>query len=430
MDIQTPRPLRARRQEPTPALSEPPWRPTARAAVAAMIVASTAALAACGERPSTGAEPAHAAAESGDPVPDDHAEEDVVRLSADEAHAAGVELAAAKIEMLSVALSLPAEVRFDPDRIANVAPPVGGVIRGLEATEGDVVAQGQTLAVLSSRELADLKAEFLTAQSTEALVRLELGRADELASRNVASQAQLQTARAELAGAAAAREAAETKLHALGLGHDVLDGLLEAEDGALSLFPLTAPIAGQVVRRDATLGQSIEDGGAREPMFVIADASVVWIDIAVFKNDVARVHVGAPVVLVDEAGTVFAEGAVSFISPVIDETSRTATARVVVDNAEGRLRPGQFVTARIDVGGGGPVVRVAEAAVQTVEGRDAVFVPVEAGFAPRAVAVGRRAGGYVEILAGLERDERYVASGAFTLKAELEEAGFGDGHAH
>ncbi len=362
---------------------------------------------------------------------DDEQHGDVVHLTDDDARAAGIELATAEVAALGETLSLPAEVRFDPDRIANVASPVGGVIRQLDVTEGDVVEAGQTLAVLSSRELADLKAEFLTAQSTEDLVRIELGRSEELSARNISSQAQLQTARAELASAAAAREAAETKLHALGLDHDVLDVMLDAEDGSLSLFPLVAPIAGQVVRRAATLGQNVETGGgAMEPMFVIADASTVWVDVAVFKNDLARIVLGAGVALTDDRGAPLADGVVSYIAPVIDETSRTATARVVIDNADGRLRPGQFVAARIEVDDSVAGVRVPEAAVQTVEGRDAVFVPVAEGFETRAIVVGRRAGGHVEIASGLEPGERYVAVGAFTLRAELETSAFGDGHAH
>ena len=442
MNCQTTRPMGARRRAPRPARDDlsPRWRMRAAAVV---LLLTSACLAACGEPTSVGAAPDErvltasepdehdaAAHDGGEHDDGEHGGADVVHLSTEQISAAGIALATAERATLGEALSLPAEVRFDPDRIANVAPPVGGVVRSLAATAGDLVDAGETLAVLSSRELADLKAEFLTAQSAEGLARIELARTDELTARNVAPEARLQTVRAELASAVAAREAAETKLHALGLGHDVLDRLLDAEDGSLSLFPLTAPIAGQVVRRAATLGQSIEDGGAREPMFVIADASVLWVDVTVFKNDLARVRVGTPATLVDETGAAFASGELSFISPVIEETSRTATARIVVDNADGRLRPGQFVTARLDLGDGASVVRAPEAAVQTVEGRDAVFVPVEDGFAPRTVVVGRRARGFIEIVAGLEPGERYVSSGAFTLKAELEEAAFGDGHAH
>ena len=114
----------------------------------------------------------------------------------------------------------------------------------------------------------------------------------------------------------------------------------------------------------------------------------------------------------------------------IARNTRTATARVIVDNAEHRLKPGQFVTARIDTGEGRPVVRVPSDAIVSVEDRMSVFVPTDDGFEPREVRTGESAGSYTEIISGLEADEAFVAEGAFTLKAQLEKDAFGDGHAH
>jgi cobalt-zinc-cadmium efflux system membrane fusion protein len=73
---------------------------------------------------------------------------------------------------------------------------------------------------------------------------------------------------------------------------------------------------------------------------------------------------------------------------------------------------------------------VPQSAVQLVENRPSVFVPVDGGFAPRAVMVGTTAGGYVEIRTGLEEGDLFVSDGAFTLKAQLEKDAFGDGHGH
>jgi len=125
-----------------------------------------------------------------------------------------------------------------------------------------------------------------------------------------------------------------------------------------------------------------------------------------------------------------AESNVEFVLPVIDETSRTATARVILKNPEGQLRPGQFVTADLNVGQSVRVLRVPEAAVQLVENKPSVFVPVDDGYAPRAVMTGAKSGGFIEIRSGLKADETFVIRGAFTLKAQLEKDAFGDGHDH
>ena len=71
-----------------------------------------------------------------------------------------------------------------------------------------------------------------------------------------------------------------------------------------------------------------------------------------------------------------------------------------------------------------------ESAVQLVEDKPSVFVPVEGGYAPRAVMTGTKSGGFVEVRSGLTAGETIVTDGAFTLKAQLEKDAFGDGHGH
>ncbi len=362
---------------------------------------------------------------------DEPAGEDRVSLSPVQAREAGIVVGVAKKTQAGQWLSLPAEIRFDADRIANVAPQVNGVISELYGSEGDEVEKGDKLALLSSRELAGLKADYRSAMGAERLARADLAREEKLWAEKITSEADLLTARAALHAANAERESAENKLHAVGIGHEVIDDLKSARDGALSEFTVTAPIAGVIVRRPVTLGETVvagESGGT--PMFTIVDDSVVWADIAVFKQDLSKVRKGASVTLKDDDGTLLASGEISFISPIIDETSRTATARVVVDNADGQLRPGQFVTADIALGNGAAILRVPKQAVQLVEGQNVVFIPQGDGYVPLPVVTGEESNGYVAIRSGLDEGQSFVAQGAFTLKAQLEKAAFGDGHSH
>ncbi len=362
---------------------------------------------------------------------DEGEHEDIVLLNADQQRAAGLRIATAELSAGASLLDLPAEIRLDPDRVARVSTPISGTVSALNASEGDLVRAGQTIAVLASRELAGLKAEYMDAVAAERLSQSEADRAEALWSQDAISEAAVQTARASLARVRAEREAAETKLHAIDIDHDVLDQLDAAEDGARSRYRLAAPISGQVIERMPTLGELVGSGEtADEPLFVIADASVVWADIAVYAQDLSHLTRGASVSLLDARGDEMGGGVISFISPIVDEVSRTTTARVVVENAEGRLMPGQFLTARIETGASAPVIRIPEGAVQTVEGRPSVFVPHEDGFEPQPVTVGAVARGEATILAGLAEGDAYVAEGAFTLKAELEKAAFGDDHAH
>jgi len=356
---------------------------------------------------------------------------DVVELGSDAAREAGIETAQVQAGAIAQSLSLPAEIRFDADRVANVSPKVSGVIGRLYASEGDTVKAGQTLALIRSRELAGLKAAWLTANSRKSLAAKALAREEQLFADKITSEADLQAARAELASAKAFSDAAENELHAAGVNHNALERIATAADGDNANAYVTAPIAGTVVRRTVTLGETVSAGDASaDALFTIVDDSVVWADIAVFKQDISRIRVGAPVALKTDAGEVLAQSTIAFVLPVIDETSRTATARVILDNPDAALRPGQFVTADLNIGSSRSVLRVPEAAVQLVEDRPSVFVPVEGGFAPRAVLTGIKSGGFMEIRSGLEPGDEVVTKGAFTLKAQLEKDAFGGDHDH
>lgn len=369
--------------------------------------------------------------EHGDEHGDEDGDEDIVKLTEPAAREAGIVVSQATLGELGQYISLPAEIRFDADRVANISPRVSGIIAKLYASEGDAVKRGDTLALISSRELAGLKAVWLKAQTQSALAGKALAREENLFAEKITAEADVQAARANFEAMTAAKDAAENELHAAGVSDAALEKVATADDGDNSNSYLRAPISGTIVRRSVTLGQTVSAGDASsQTLFTIADDSVVWADIGVYKQDISRIKKQARVVLKSDDGDILAESSVAFILPIINETSRTATARVILENPDGNLRPGQFVTADISVGQSQPVLRVPLGSVQTVENKTSVFVPVEGGFTPQSVAIGSESGGYVQIQSGLRAGDSFVSEGAFTLKAQLEKDAFGDGHGH
>ena len=365
---------------------------------------------------------------------DDHGHEegsDHVELTPSQAAEVGIFVSRAERAPLRQSVKLPAELRFDADRIAAVSPRVSGRIIRITATEGDEVTRGATLAVLSSRELADLKAEYLTSATAVELASQSLAREETLFADRITSEADLQSARAALAAARAGLRGVENKLHAVGVSDGQLDSLGQAPDGSLANVSVSAPIGGVIARRTATLGAAVsaDDPGA-PALFTIVDDSVLWADIAVYKQSAGAVQPGARVILRTESDVVLTEGEIATVLPSIDETSRTATARMIVENQDARMRPGQFVTAEIITGNGGSRLQVPSGAIVTVEERASLFVPTGDGFEPRAVTTGPEIGGQTVIQSGLMEGDEYVSEGAFTLKAQLEKDAFGDGHAH
>lgn len=188
------------------------------------------------------------------------------------------------------------------------------------------------------------------------------------------------------------------------------------ESDTLASYPLTTAIDGTVIDQHVTAGEMVGPG---EPAFVISDLTTVWVEVNVYQKDLAAVRVGERVRLLGGHDIGTAEGTVSYVSPILDQATRTAIARVVLPNRDGVWRPGLFVTAQVLDPQPAAVV-VPRAAVQRMAGAPVVFVAAGETVTPRPVRLGRGGRRQVEILDGLRAGERYAVDGTFLLKAEFE----------
>ncbi|HEB88492.1 MAG TPA: HlyD family efflux transporter periplasmic adaptor subunit [Deltaproteobacteria bacterium] len=197
---------------------------------------------------------------------------------------------------------------------------------------------------------------------------------------------------------------------------------------SLAPYPLKTLIDGIVIERHITRGEPVSQQRGR--VFTVADLSTVWVDISIYQKHLDAVKLGQTVMLSAGHGKPGATGTISYISPIIDEDTRTATARIVLDNPDGRWRPGLFVTARVEVDHVRVPVAVPRSALEQIDDSTVIFVEAETGFVPRPVMTGREGGDLVEIEDGLVAGERYVRSGGFTLKSELAREELSGGHSH
>lgn len=199
-------------------------------------------------------------------------------------------------------------------------------------------------------------------------------------------------------------------------------------DESLAPFEVRTLIGGTVIEKHITLGEAVSRD---HDAFVIADLSTVWVDLTVYQRDLARVHEGQTAQVFVGHGTTSGEAPIDYVTPIVDETTRTATARVELRNADGHWRPGMFVRGRILLDRAAASVAVPRTALHTYEGGTVVFVETAEGFEPRSVTPGRAGRDVVEIAEGLRAGERYARTGGFTLKAELGRESLGHaGHAH
>ncbi len=367
-----------------------------------------------------------------------------------------LETAPVERRFVTAEVRMPGTVDYDETRTATVSAWVGGRLDRLYVDyTGMAVRAGDHMAELYSPELIGAQEELI--QAFEAVSRL---RPDDP---NLVRESAVATARA-------ARE----KLRLLGVTAEQIGEIIAAGEPRDRLT-LHAPIGGIVIRKHANAGDYVKTG---EPIYTLANLSQVWVRLDAYESDLVWLRLGQRVAFAAEAypGEQF-DGRISFISPIVEERTRTVKLRVTAENADGRLKPGLYVRAvvRAEVAAGGkvidtaladkwlcpmhpgvvkpspgscdicgmplepaealgyvgvdretapkPLVVPASAVLQT--GRRAVAYverpdrdPGRSAYVPRQVTLGPRAGDYYLVRAGLAEGEQVVTRGNFKIDSE------------
>jgi cobalt-zinc-cadmium efflux system membrane fusion protein len=192
---------------------------------------------------------------------------------------------------------------------------------------------------------------------------------------------------------------------------------------SLQTYSVTAPIAGTITQRHAAPGEQTDE----QSLFEIADFSSVWAELDVFSRDRPRLREGLPVTIGTDNGLT-ATGTIAYLAPVGNRASQSLTARVVLDNADGRWIPGQFVAGRVTVASTAVALAVPLSALQRFREFDVVFAQAGETYEVRMLTLGRRDAGFVEVLEGLAPGTTYVTENSYLIKADIEKAGASHDH--
>ncbi|MEO6434323.1 MAG: efflux RND transporter periplasmic adaptor subunit [Tepidisphaeraceae bacterium] len=370
-----------------------------------------------------------------------------IALTSEAIRTFGIRTAPAKSQVLIDSFTAPARVALNTEAMAHVGTSVAGRISELKVRVGDAVKKGDVLLVIDSPELGTAQSEYLqkrTAAKTAApaveLARSAHERARKLLDETQGTsltevqkrQAEVQAAQAALATAESALAAAENALHLLGMDQAAVKRLAETSE-IDPKYVIRTPLDGQVIEREVTLGERVSP--ERESLLVIADFSIVWVlaDVPEARASVVTAGIPAVIKLAATRNESF-EGKVSFVSPQLNEATRTVLVRIEVKNDKGLLKPGMFAQVQINgmkTADGEPVLVVPETAIQTIEEQPVVFVAVEGEantFAKRPVMIGHAVGGLVPIKSGLKEGELVATTGTFILKADLGKSGAAHEH--
>jgi multidrug efflux pump subunit AcrA (membrane-fusion protein) len=366
--------------------------------------------------------------------------------SAERAEAASVpvvpEVEAAKAEVRELRRSVEAVGTLDPNEEVTVSNQVEATVEKLFVDLGDAVKAGQVIAQLDTRELelavhqqqaalqqelarlglADANAavdeattsQVRQAEATFAEAKLRLDRTRRLADEGVVPKQQLdeQQARYDVADAAV-RSARETVRN--------IRATIAARKAALSLAEkkladaeITAPINGFIKERAVTEGQYLR---SNSPVVTIVQNSPLKLRVDVPESAVAFVRAGRPVEFhVDAFPDQAFEGKISRISPSVDQQSRTLKLEAIVNNPDGRLKPGFFARVTIQTDRKDKAVVIPAGSLSAFAGLEKVFVIENGRVAERIVRTGEHVGDAVEIVEGLKAGELVAQSNLESLQ--------------
>ena len=343
-----------------------------------------------------------------------------VELSPEAIQSAGIVVETAGSVQMKTVLELPGEIGLNIDRVVHVVPRLSGVITAVYKNLGDTVKHGEVIAVLESRELAELKSAYIAFLKRLELARSTFDRKERLWREKISSEKDYLASRQALAEEEINLQVTTQKLLALGLSQTDLNSIPEMTGRGLTRYELKAQFEGTVIKKDIAVGEAIKEDA---DIFAIADLCTVWVEVTIYAKDLNVVKVGQNVTVRSKVLGLEADGVLEYLGPLVGEQTRTARGRVVVQNLEGQWRPGLFATVEVVHEEVSVSVAVPVDAIQTYRDWSVVFVQYGNLFEVRPLELGRKDGRWVEVLHGLLPGERYVARNSFILKAELGKAG-------
>lgn len=422
--------------------------------------------------PAAHAADVHDDAEPAEALPDeDLGPKSISYPNPQDVQAAGIVVASVEIRDVEDHLTASAIVAYDESRIAHMAPRAPGHVYQVLRRLGQAVRRGDVIILVDSEEVGTAKAQFLQDAVTANYRAMLLDRIKGITGGAIPERIIRET-EAQLQDSLLQRFNAYQRLVNLGLPVDIdalsnlsvqemaqriqFLGIPEAiveqmspKPATANLIPMIAPFDGIVVQQQTVLGEMVQP---EHPPVTIADVSRMWLRLSLRKEDAQRVAVGQPVHFHGDGLAETVDGRITWISPEIDEKTRTVQARAEVVNPPFHLASSQdgsdfglqaisdeplagtaaapryllavnqFGVAHVRVNLYPEALVVPESAVQRLmDGTTLVFVADPNGltFHPRPVELGVIDGESVQITNGLSASDKVVVRGAYVLKSEL-----------
>jgi cobalt-zinc-cadmium efflux system membrane fusion protein len=319
-------------------------------------------------------------------------------------------------------LRLTGRLVWDEDKTVRIYTPVGGRVRSVNVELGAAVAPEAVLAVLDSPDFGQAQADARKATADLALAERTLTRLRDLFEHGAAPRKDLDAAENAEADAQAERDRASAKL--------ALYGSPTAGTGD-QIFSLRTPLGGVVVDKNINPGQELRSdlmlANATQllaPQFVVSNPRQLWVLLDVAETDLSAIHPGQSLRVLSRAyaDAVFS-GHLDLVGDALDPATRTVQARGSVENSDGRLKAGMYVTVEI-VGEAQSGVEVPSAAVFLKDDKSYVYLERGPGrFERSEVKLGTETDGRIAVLSGITAGQRVVTEGCLLLQSTIDSGG-------
>ncbi|MCH8538563.1 MAG: efflux RND transporter periplasmic adaptor subunit [Alkalimonas sp.] len=268
-----------------------------------------------------------------------------------------------------------------------------GIVQRILVEEGDQVAAGQLLAVLDNE-----RQQYMLAKEQAELSRLsgEWQRMQEMYQRQLVSTEVYEKVRWQM---------------------DAMKAAVDLAELAVRETEIRAPIAGVVSRRYAKIGQLINQYAPQSLFHLVSNAELEAV-VHLPEQQIAQAKAGQAAVL-SLAGLAPVKAELSRVAPVVDASSGTVRATLLLDNSNGELRPGMFAQVELHFDVKPDALLVPKRALMMADNSASVFVvDAEGQVSRQQVHLGYQSETTVEVLSGLDEGAQVVVAGHAALKEQ------------
>jgi cobalt-zinc-cadmium efflux system membrane fusion protein len=311
-------------------------------------------------------------------------------------------------------IKAPGEVALDLKQVAKITSRIEGQVETLHVQLGDRVKPGQPLVVIGSLQLDQLVEEYLVGKTQADVAENSLRRTEKLRADDIVPERKFVEERGRYLEATARYQHIREKLLSMGLSQAELSALEQGRHEEGHRYTVTSPLAGTVVVQHVVRGQGVAPGSE---LFEVVDTSRVWVFANLPIEHARKFKAG-------DRGTIAPKGAqaltapLTYLAPVVDETTRTVQVRFELANPHQRLKPHEYVDVTLTLAGVATLA-IPESAITTVDKIRGVFVERDSAYAFVPIDIRREGSGWVEIQHGVNEGDRVVIEGVFDLKNVL-----------